>query len=136
MLTQYQTCVSFKSSVQVLYSEKDGQHVWWIWAGPYGLSVDPCNASPFELIFTTLAESYVPQGDDPLFPGLGPVTLRGNYPLKNGKQCLVRGHGQKSKPTLECGDSYMVFRHDVGFDSPSISCDNGIKYKRGWAVEY
>jgi hypothetical protein len=114
--------------------------VWFVYAGPYNIAVDPCNSPPFGLISATVREEYKPKGDDPIFPGLGDVTWTGNFPQNQNQNCVIKGHGQKNAPTLECGNNQAVdFKHDARFNEDAKTCKDPnmtYSYRRGWTAEY
>jgi hypothetical protein len=153
-------------SVQILYGQQppvknsEGQeqpaaHFWTVYHGPYGIAVNPCNASQFQWSGDYYALIDKNGINNPPFPPRG--QWNGTLPQFAGDDnCIIRGvtdgppsllcgppsgeKGYENFPSLDQLTLIADFQKDVQYDDPVIVCTTEdkkeTKYHRTWTVEY
>jgi hypothetical protein len=146
-------------SVQILYGDKGGKF-WSVWSGPQGLAVNPCYRP------TANSNSNRTDNDNPLFdfvlesvgqvvdgsslekPPFPPkATWGAENPTLKEFSCVIQGRGQEGPPFLICNYDIILkkkknneviykFEQDAQFDDQIITCEDGVRYRRAWTVEY
>ncbi|KAH5617619.1 hypothetical protein HBI23_252350 [Parastagonospora nodorum] len=155
-----------KHSVQILYGqqpavkkpdgkEQAGAYLWKVYHGPYGMAVNPCDATQFQ--WSGDYSAIIDKNDinNPPFPPQG--QWNGALPLFAGDDnCIIRGMAD-GPPTLMCGPpsgekgyenipsrnrlTFIAdFQKDVQYDDSVIVCttedEKETRYHRTWTVEY
>lgn len=122
--------------------KNEATEVWTFYFGPQGVSVNPCAIGPFEKMISVAGISPPQIGDGnialpPHFPGGKWTELHG---FSGEDDCLIIADGSMP-PTLMCGQDPVFsrivdFEIDPKYKEPPRICDNGLKYQRGYFVEY
>ena len=139
----------YKNSLQILLEDvqkvenyEDPTELWTFYFGPQGIPVDPCTIAPFERIMR-VPGSTTPQIGDRTIP-LPPTVPRGTWTELKGiygkDECVITADGE-APPILKCGPDpnfHLIFdfEKDSRYEEAMQTCDNGLKYQRGYVVEY
>lgn len=124
--------------LQKLNNDENPIVVWTFYFGPQGISVDPCTVDPFSKTIRIAASSSTQLGGETI--SLPPPFPKGRWRLEElyDTECWLTADGEVP-PTMECGeDANLItdFEKDPGYKDAVQTCDNGLKYQRGYFTEY